>query len=98
MRFTKTCGVWCVVLGFGWVTTLLASADVAMGTAHNWWWVFLGSAAFANLMCVGTASFVLWKLAAPSGKVWAVAYAAGRRDAQVESSDNVWHLQRTSSH
>lgn len=76
--------MWCVALGLGWVTTLLASADVAMGTAHNWWWVFLGSSAFANLMCVATASLVLWRLAAPTSRVWSIAFAAGREAGRAE--------------
>lgn len=100
MQFTRACAGWCVLVAFGWTTTLLASADVARGTAHNWWWVFMGSSAFANLMCVMTATLVLWRLAAPAGHVWQIAervgYERGRADGAAEAQAKVIPMPRRS--
>jgi hypothetical protein len=97
VRVTWPVKVAWAVLGFLWVTAIIASADHAAGTAVAWWWVFLGGSTMSNLRCVATASLVLWQLAAPVGVAWrvaeAVGYAQGHRDA-VSGAGNVVPLPR----
>jgi hypothetical protein len=73
-------GVACCLTGVLWVASLAAAVHVLLERGESLWHL-MREPAVAGVIATASVALVVWRVSAPLGVVWRVAYRCGREDA-----------------
>lgn len=83
--FRAACAVVCAL----WAASLtVAVLHVDPAVTVPWWLTLMREPVMSGFLASGTVALIVWKLAAPAGTIWRVAYRCGIEDARTNADED----------